>query len=184
MKIITISFLICSPLFLLADKIEIKNIQSEITYELRRNGQQIEIRYDGKSLFCSNRKGNRSYRNKVDTVYRASRKVQHITIYNKDNQALYRLSLSGNSFRLSQQGKIIAAFKIKKETASLYDTEHQLIGKVNFDAELLKNKVKNAEATTILSYKTATNEPAGIFLLLKSVPIEVRLILMNEFLDK
>ena len=168
--------------FLSADKIEIKDISNKIVYEIRRNGQQIELHFDSKMLTCSNRKGNRGYRDsKLKEVYRVSRKADHITVYDGKYKMLYRLAIKANRFTLTNTKGMVGDIKIKNNQATVYDSKYKHLGKVEFASG--KNKIE-PNGTAVLSYKTASAQFGGAFLMFKEVPKDIQLILFNEFIDK
>ena len=168
-----------------ADKMEFKNPQGAIVYQVRASGRQITIMFQGQvALLCSNRQGSKNYTNASgEALYRVSRKADHLVIYDAQANYLYRLSISATKFTLKQAAKKIYELNIKNSQAALYDAAHNLVAKAIFYPNSKKHKIKDANHRETLSYKMTSANYAGAFLQAKTLPLNIRLILLNELLN-
>ena len=185
MKTVYSLLLLFTSTLFAADKVEFKNSQGAIVYQVRPSGRQTTIIYQGKiALLCSNRQGSKSYANASgEALYRVSRKADHLVIYDAQANYLYRLSISAKKFTLKQAAKKIYELNIKNSQGALYDAAHHLVAKVIFYPNSKKHKIKDANHRETLSYKMTSANYAGAFLQAKTLALNIRLILLNELLN-
>ena len=168
-----------------AGKVEFKNSQGAIVYQVRPSGRQTVIMHQGQiALLCSSRQGSKNYSNASgEALYRVSRQAEHLVIYDAKANYLYRLSISSTKFILKQAAKKIYELNIKNSQSTLYDAAHNLVAKVIFYPNSKKHKVKDAKHRETLSYKMTSANHAGAFLEARTLPLKIRLILLNELLN-
>jgi hypothetical protein len=183
MRRFTIYIFLCLTFFVRAEKIEFTDDKGEVFMLFNRSGMRTDISGFGLEMNCPDRPGNRTYMSKDQAIFRASRKINHISIYKQpEGTFILRIGIDLKSYKFTDaNGNEIAQLRKNALGADL-EIANKPIASANFNALSSNTKCTSAQNDKAFVYKARPVTFGGLAYYLPNIDNDLKLVIIHELL--